>query len=87
VDPGEIGPVASTEPFDHCNFSVLSDFPMEEQERWSDLLLSMSWDDPKHREMMELEGLREWLPGRTTGYAALTEATLELGYFAEEARP
>ena len=31
--------------------------------------------------MMDLEGLNAWLPGRITGFAALTEATEKLGYF------
>ncbi len=31
----------------------------------------MRYDNPAHREMMDLEGLKAWLPGRTSGYAAL----------------
>jgi hypothetical protein len=33
--------------------------------------------------MMDLEGLKAWLPGRTTGYAALTEAVTEQNFFEE----
>jgi hypothetical protein len=31
---------------------------------------------------MDLEGLKAWLPGRTTGYAALADAVRESGFFA-----
>jgi hypothetical protein len=35
----------------------------------------MSHDNPRHRGMMDLEGLRQWLPGRETGFALLEAAT------------
>jgi phosphonate transport system substrate-binding protein len=41
----------------------------------------MDYANPAHREMMDLEGLKAWLPGRTTGYAALGEAADELRFF------
>ena len=34
----------------------------------------MRYDNPAHREMMDLEGLKAWLPGRTSGFGPLTEA-------------
>jgi ABC-type phosphate/phosphonate transport system substrate-binding protein len=73
--------LATTEPFDHCNFTVLADFPSEEERRWTDALFSMRYDNPSHREMMDMEGLRAWLPGRTSGYAPLAEAVRAQRYF------
>jgi ABC-type phosphate/phosphonate transport system substrate-binding protein len=73
---------ATTEPFDHCNFSVLGSFPAELEKAWKEVLFRMSYDNPDHREMMDLEGLKQWLDGRTSGYAALTEAALQQGFFA-----
>jgi phosphonate transport system substrate-binding protein len=46
----------------------------------------MSYDNPKHREMMDMEGLKAWKDGRTSGFAALSEATDKLGYWAEAGR-
>jgi hypothetical protein len=43
----------------------------------------MKYENPGHREMMDLEGLKAWLPGRTSGYAALTEAVKEQRFFEE----
>lgn len=83
ADPALLKPLASTGQFDHCNFSVLADFPRDEEERWSSLLLAMSYDNPRHREMMDLEGLTAWLPGRTTGYGDLTAAVQETGFFSQ----
>jgi len=84
ADPHRLAVLATTDPYDHCNFTVLNRFPKEEERRWTDALFQMSYDNPAHREMMDLEGLKAWLPGRTTGYAALTEAAAEQRFFEEE---
>jgi ABC-type phosphate/phosphonate transport system substrate-binding protein len=81
VDPGQFRVLATTDPFDHCVFTVRDDFDAATEKRWLDVLYSMSYDNPKHREMMDLEGLKEWLPGRTTGFAALQEAVETQGFF------
>jgi hypothetical protein len=46
----------------------------------------MRYDDPEHRQMMDLEGLKAWMPGRTTGFRALSAAVLAEGFF-ENQRP
>jgi hypothetical protein len=37
--------------------------------------------------MMDMEGLKEWLPGRTSSYAALTEAAEQQGFFQDRISP
>ena len=81
ADPTRLRVLATTGRFDHCNFTVLESFPVAEEERWKRVLFSMSYDDPAHREMMDLEGLKAWMPGRTEGYAALDDAVRRLRYF------
>jgi ABC-type phosphate/phosphonate transport system substrate-binding protein len=81
LDATRFVPLATTERFDHCNFSVLESFPREREKEFLDALFVMSYDDPAHREMMDLEGLKEWLPGRTTGYDALASAVESTGWF------
>jgi hypothetical protein len=39
----------------------------------------MSYDDPKHRPVLDAEGLKQWMLPRTTGYASLVEAAQALG--------
>jgi hypothetical protein len=34
----------------------------------------MSYDDPAVRPLLDMEGLKAWLPGRTTGYTLLERA-------------
>ena len=63
-----------TAPFDHCNFTVSPQAPEALIRRFTDLLLGMRWDDAAVRPLLELEGLREWKAGRTSGYAALNRA-------------
>lgn len=84
VEPGRVAVLASTERFDHCNFTTLASFPAAEEERWKRVLFRMRYDNPDHREMMDMEGLKEWLPGRTSGYAALSEAVTRQQFFEEE---
>lgn len=84
ADPDRLVVLTTTQPFDHCNFSVLDSFPLDEEQRWTRALFRMSYDNPAHREMMDMEGLEVWLLGRTTGYAALTEAVEQQGFFERE---
>jgi len=72
--PGSTRILAQTGKYDHCNFSVLGNPHREPIAKFRDLLLGMSYDDPQVRTLMNLEGLRAWLPGRTSGYALLERA-------------
>ena len=62
--------IHQTPPYDHCNFTVLGDVPS----RFVELLVAMSYEDPVVRPLLDMEGLKAWLPGRTTGYAQLERA-------------
>jgi phosphonate transport system substrate-binding protein len=66
--------LAQTLPYDHCNFTVLSGGPHGAVDRFTSLLLEMSYDDPTVRSLLDLEGLKAWLPGRADGYAQLNRA-------------
>ncbi len=44
----------------------------------------MRWDDPQVRPLLELEGLKQWLPGRTSGYAALERAVDEENFYGPD---
>ncbi len=66
--------LAQTAEYDHCNFTVLNGAPQESVTRFCDLLMSMSYDDPQVRPLLDLEGLKQWKPGRTEKYALLARA-------------
>ncbi|HYV45828.1 MAG TPA: PhnD/SsuA/transferrin family substrate-binding protein [Myxococcaceae bacterium] len=74
INPEEFAVVGSTGSYDHCNFTVLADFPAARERSFFETLMAMSYDNPKHREMMDMEGLKAWLPGRTSGYGQLARA-------------
>ena len=81
LDPSQFVTVATTGRFDHCNFTVREHFAPDREAAFLAALFAMRYDDPKHREMMDLEGLKQWLPGRTTGYTALERAVDAGGFF------
>jgi ABC-type phosphate/phosphonate transport system substrate-binding protein len=51
----------------------------EKVEAFQRALFAMKWENPSHRKLLELEGLREWLPPREEGYASLREALKQQG--------
>jgi ABC-type phosphate/phosphonate transport system substrate-binding protein len=74
--------LGTTGRFDHCNFTVREEFAPEREAAFLRALFAMLYEVPAHREMMDLEGLKAWLPGRTSGYAALERAVTTSGFFA-----
>jgi phosphonate transport system substrate-binding protein len=71
--------LAQTELYDHCNFTVLDGVEPEKVARFRALLLAMSYADADVRPLLDLEGLKAWVPGRVTGYAQLSEAVDRFG--------
>ncbi|MFN7939698.1 MAG: PhnD/SsuA/transferrin family substrate-binding protein [Bryobacteraceae bacterium] len=65
--------------YDHCNFTVLDDAPVEAIARFRSLLMEMSYGDPQVRRLLDMEGLKQWKEGRTQGYAMLDRAICRFG--------
>ena len=84
IDPEGWHIVATTDAYDHCVFAVRADFDPTAEARWLEVLYRMDYQNPKHREMMDMEGLKKWEPGRTTGFAALAEAVEKLNFFSSK---
>lgn len=81
LDPEAFAILATTDRFDHCVFTVRQDFPVGMEASWLEVLYSMSYQNPEHREMMDMEGLKAWLPGRTTGFGPLADAVRSERFF------
>lgn len=75
--------IAQTAPYDHCNFTVLDGAPAGLVAKFRALLFDMSYADPQVRRLLDLEGLKRWLPGRTEGYALLAQAVDRFGTIHE----
>ena len=69
----------TTPGFDHCMFDAHPNAERAKCDAFQRALFAMRWDDAKHRRVLELEGLKQWMPPREEGYASLHEAlkTLE----------
>lgn len=78
--------VATTDAYDHCNMTVSPGVAQEDARRFGDLLLAMDWNDARVRPLLELEGLRVWRPGRSSGYAQLERAVTEEGFYDDQGR-
>lgn len=74
VDANRIEVLWTTPGFDHCMFDAHPDLKAEKVEAFKRALFSMSWENPRHRRLLELEGLHEWLPPREEGYQSLEQA-------------
>jgi phosphonate transport system substrate-binding protein len=74
VDAAKVEVLWTTPPFDHCMFDAVPGASKEKLDRFQKGLFSMKWENPKHRRVLELEGLKMWMPPREEGYASLHEA-------------
>jgi phosphonate transport system substrate-binding protein len=77
--PGALEAFWTSPVYSHCNFTVLSSTAPERYEAWVDRLMQMDWEHPAHRPIMEMEGLRAWVPPQLDGYESLFRAVDEQG--------
>jgi ABC-type phosphate/phosphonate transport system substrate-binding protein len=74
VDATRLAVLWTTPPFDHCMFDALPTLPAPDADAFRKALFAMVWDDPVHRRLLEMEGLRRWMPPREEGYVSLVAA-------------
>lgn len=79
VDSSLIESLWSTPGFDHCMFDALPSCDPGKIERFKNALFAMKWENPEHRRILELEGLKVWMPPREEGYDSLRTAMREQG--------
>jgi phosphonate transport system substrate-binding protein len=82
VDTNLMRPIWTSPGYCHCNFTVLAEFPEDRGRRWTESLLAMRYDNPRWRELMDLEGLKRWLPATPdviSGYRVLFDAVEQQG--------
>jgi phosphonate transport system substrate-binding protein len=82
ADPTKVQVLATTNLFDHCVFTVREDFPISDEKRFLEALFAMSYENPEHQEMMDMEGLKKWEAGRISGFGPLAHATEALGFWS-----
>ncbi|MQA10314.1 MAG: PhnD/SsuA/transferrin family substrate-binding protein [Pseudonocardiaceae bacterium] len=80
--PGALESIWTSPAYCHCNFTALDTLDAARAEPWVEHLLAMDWDNPEHRNILEQEGLREWVRPRLDGYNDLFDAVAEQGVSA-----
>ena len=81
VDTGRVASIWTTPGFDHCMFDALPSIAKDKVDAFQKALFAMDWNDPDHRKILELEGLKKWLPPREEGYESLKAALDASGYW------
>lgn len=74
IDPSQLAVLYTTPGFDHCMFDAMPSLPPASAAAFQRALFAMKWENPGHRRLLELEGLRQWMPPREEGYRSLQEA-------------
>ena len=74
IDPNRYTILTTTGTYDHCVFTLRKDLPTDREKSFLTALMAMDYNNPKHKEMMDMEGLKHWEPGRVTGFELLTSA-------------
>jgi phosphonate transport system substrate-binding protein len=77
--PGALESFWQSPSYCHCNFTALFSTPPRRVDPWVEHLLGMDWDNPDHRRILEMEGLRRWVLPNLDGYASLFDAVKEQG--------
>ena len=81
LDERQVEKLAVTPHFDHCIFSGRTHFDANVFKLFEETLYKMDYNNPEHKEMMDLEGLKKWVPGRTIGFEQITAANEYLKVF------
>ena len=74
IDARQLEVLWTTPGFDHCMFDAMPALSEGDGRAFQHALFAMSWEEPSHRRLLELEGLRQWLPPREEGYQSLRRA-------------
>ena len=77
--PGAFEAFWTSPTYSHCNFTALPTLTADRVDPWLQALFAMDWENPQHREVLELEGLRKWVPPELDGYASLFAAVDDQG--------
>ncbi|HEY3234182.1 MAG TPA: phosphate/phosphite/phosphonate ABC transporter substrate-binding protein [Polyangiaceae bacterium] len=80
---GALTVVWETPSYHHCMFTGRADLEPGKAVRFAQSLFAMSYENPAHRPILELEGLKQWVPPRLQGYESLKSACVEQRLFKQ----
>jgi phosphonate transport system substrate-binding protein len=79
VPKGALSVIWESPSFHHCMFTGSPELDPAVAKSFADALFAMSFDNPKHRVVLELEGLEKWVAPRLEGYESLRKACAQQG--------
>lgn len=79
VPTAALAEVWTSPEYTHCMFTARVGLPKEAREAFTKALFAMSFDNPKHRPVLEAEGLEKWIAPED-GYASLRDACKVQGF-------
>jgi len=83
IDPHKLRIFWTSHGYSHCNFTARAGLPASLAECFTQAIQAMDYDDPKWKQIMNLEGLRRWMPGSTRGYEELEKEARRLHMLSE----
>jgi phosphonate transport system substrate-binding protein len=81
VPEGALTEIWTSPPYNHCMFTARPDFNLALERQFTEALLSMSYDNPAHRVVLEAEGLKQWVSPHLDGYEELRKGSSRQGFF------
>jgi phosphonate transport system substrate-binding protein len=82
VPEGALTEIWTSQPYNHCMFTARPDLEASLEQRFLEALSAMSYDNPRHRAVLDAEGLRRWEPPHLDGYDSLRQASAQQGFFS-----
>jgi ABC-type phosphate/phosphonate transport system substrate-binding protein len=86
VPKGSLTEIWTSPSYNHCMFTARPDLDPTLQHRFAEALSGMSYDNPKHRLVLEAEGLQRWVEPQLDGYESLRQASAQQGFFEPSAQ-
>lgn len=76
IDLHKVETLWTTPPYDHHALDALPTLAEQRAQAFQRVLFDLRWNNPKHRKLLELESMRQWVACREEGHAHL-EAALD----------
>ncbi|MFO0755495.1 MAG: PhnD/SsuA/transferrin family substrate-binding protein [Byssovorax sp.] len=74
IDPHRVETLWTTPPYNHHALDALASLPEPKGQALQRVLFDLRWNNPKHRKLLEIEGMRQWVPCREPGFTELESA-------------
>lgn len=83
LDKNQLEVIGYTNSFDHCIFTGHPNLNQKHLDEFSNILMKMDYNKEEDKEILDLEGLKEWVPGRTSNYEEIRHAVSYINFFKE----